>query len=152
MKEEMKEYCTNETECRRKVLMAHFGGLEDFAQPDCKHLCCDVCAQSCKCGTCSAIVPSLRLEDVDIEEIEHFEPPLMVLERFVIFTLRTWILCSIHRTQNRCLPADSHALPNWSKPRSTQPRPVQFLPSYKPCILELVRVAAPLTTPAAWLK
>jgi len=77
VKEEMREYCTNKTECRRKVLMAHFGGVEDFAQPDCKHLCCDVCAQSCKCGDCSAIVPTLHLEDVDIEEIDNFEPPLV---------------------------------------------------------------------------
>ena len=51
--------------------------MEDFTQPDCKHLCCDVCAQSCKCGDCSAIAPTLHLEDVDIEEIDNFEPPLV---------------------------------------------------------------------------
>ena len=71
--DEMKAYCSNNGECRRKMLMAHFGESKDFVLPEYKHLCCDVCAQSCTCGACSAIILSLHLENIDIEEVEDFE-------------------------------------------------------------------------------
>ena len=74
---DMKEYCLNKTMCRRKLLMTHFADPMNFALPDIEHLCCDVCAQSCKCGDCSSIVPALPLEKVDIEEIQDFDPPLI---------------------------------------------------------------------------
>lgn len=72
---DMKEYCLNKTMCRRKLLMAHFEDPMNFSLPEIKHLCCDICAQSCKCGDCSSIVPALHLEQVDIEEIQDFDPP-----------------------------------------------------------------------------
>ena len=70
---DMKEYCLNKTMCCRKLLMTHFADPMNFALPDIEYLCCDVCAQSCKCGDCSSIVPALHLEKVDIEEIQDFD-------------------------------------------------------------------------------
>jgi len=55
------------------MLMAHFGESKDFALLEYKHLCYDVCAQSCTCGACSAIIPSLHLENIDMEEVKDFE-------------------------------------------------------------------------------
>ena len=53
--QEMKAYCKNRSNCRRKVLMSGFSG--DTQYPPKQHLCCDICALNClcncTCGYCS---------------------------------------------------------------------------------------------------
>lgn len=72
--EEMRMYCTNESVCRRKLLMSVFEKSPVFEQPKPTHLCCDICTQTCFCCDCdqvktSAVVSSGELqtcpEDVD---------------------------------------------------------------------------------------
>lgn len=52
---DMKHYVST-TECRRKVLITHFGFEHDspnHAQSSVhQHTCCDICSEMCKCGTC----------------------------------------------------------------------------------------------------
>ena len=50
MKQSMVDYCTNTTECRRKVLFKHFLFYEDIRLPKCK--CCDnkFCETTCDCN------------------------------------------------------------------------------------------------------
>lgn len=64
---EMKHYVENTTICRRKLMLEHFPGSFKEVLP--KHLCCDICACSCKCGfggeTCS--VKSLNICQDEIE-------------------------------------------------------------------------------------
>ena len=45
---EMKHYVENTTVCRRKLMLEHFPGSFKEVLP--KHLCCDICSSSCKCG------------------------------------------------------------------------------------------------------
>ena len=51
--QKMKDYCSNESKCRREVL------FEDYDFP--KHsvtklcLCCDICRRNCICGSCKSI-------------------------------------------------------------------------------------------------
>ena len=50
---DMKDYCRQEVECRRKQLLKHFpGSLDLHALDDAPHNCCDLCMQRCKCGVC----------------------------------------------------------------------------------------------------
>lgn len=51
--ENMKEYCSNIHECRRKMLLKHFDTQEEenFQQELCT--CCDVCERNCICSTCT---------------------------------------------------------------------------------------------------
>jgi ATP-dependent DNA helicase RecQ len=46
--QEMKDYCGNQTKCRRVFLMSHFSG--DVTMPQPLHLCCDVCSKTCACN------------------------------------------------------------------------------------------------------
>lgn len=52
---DVKHYVST-TECRRKVLITHFGFEHDspnHAQSSVhQHTCCDICSEMCKCGTC----------------------------------------------------------------------------------------------------
>ena len=47
---DMKDYCSNATKCRRAVLNSYFGYDATPATSGCT--CCDICAVSCKCGSC----------------------------------------------------------------------------------------------------
>ena len=51
--DDIKEYTTNTTDCRRTSLYRHFPGKFTFSVMG--HQCCDICAKSCSCGqeTCS---------------------------------------------------------------------------------------------------
>ena len=44
----MKEYCTNTSVCRRKMLFADFEGCNDITTC-CKCYCCDICRKDCQC-------------------------------------------------------------------------------------------------------
>ncbi len=46
---DMKRYVSNNSECRRKVILHHFGH-ELQASSDPGHLCCDICSSRCRCG------------------------------------------------------------------------------------------------------
>ena len=52
---EMKNYLTNDTFCRRALLLQVFGTNGQSICP--KHNCCDVCSVTCDCGNCNVIVP-----------------------------------------------------------------------------------------------
>ena len=45
---EMKEFVTNVSTCRRKLLLYHFGA--DVPPDNILHDCCDVCSRNCKCS------------------------------------------------------------------------------------------------------
>ncbi|XP_077985116.1 ATP-dependent DNA helicase RecQ-like [Glandiceps talaboti] len=47
---DMKLYCQNKSECRRKVLLGYFNSSCTTFEPP--HDCCDVCEISCKCKLC----------------------------------------------------------------------------------------------------
>lgn len=49
--DDIKEYTTNTNKCRRDAL---FGQMDSYRHVDLaiKCLCCDICAQSCTCGSC----------------------------------------------------------------------------------------------------
>lgn len=51
--ESMKNYCKNESTCRRQQLMEHFDTLGSILRPIQDHECCDVCACKCDCVDCS---------------------------------------------------------------------------------------------------
>ena len=47
-------YCDNNEQCRRVVLLKHFSNLmpdQGILSP--LHNCCDICAQSCVCDSCT---------------------------------------------------------------------------------------------------
>lgn len=48
---DIKEYVANKTQCRRDVL---FKDMDSYCHEDLgsKCFCCDICAESCSCGTC----------------------------------------------------------------------------------------------------
>lgn len=48
---DMKEYCNNTTQCRRKILFKNFLCYEELnIEQLCN--CCDVCAEKCNCASC----------------------------------------------------------------------------------------------------
>ena len=51
---EMKMYCDNNEQCRRVALLKHFSNLmPDHGILSPLHNCCDICAQSCVCDSCT---------------------------------------------------------------------------------------------------
>ena len=48
--QQMINYCTNKSQCRRSILYSDFPDCCDFSTKGC--MCCDVCASSCECGQC----------------------------------------------------------------------------------------------------
>ena len=55
----MCKYCTNTTECRRKMLMGQFTDVT-LSLPTHLHQCCDICEQLCMCDICN---PSILASD-----------------------------------------------------------------------------------------
>ena len=51
VEEDIKEYVANKTQCRRDIL---FRDMDSYRHEDLgsKYLCCDICAESCSCGSC----------------------------------------------------------------------------------------------------
>ncbi|XP_070579242.1 recQ-like DNA helicase BLM [Ptychodera flava] len=50
---DMKRYCQNKAECRRKLLLRYFNYTCEAIDP--AHECCDICEVKCKCGRCDTI-------------------------------------------------------------------------------------------------
>ena len=50
---DMVQYCTNVSHCRRKVLFSAFLEGDDINFQDTPCKCCDICASSCTCVSCS---------------------------------------------------------------------------------------------------
>lgn len=48
-------YCHNDKMCRRERLFSDFDGSDMIKKPCSQCLCCDICALSCKCGSCCLI-------------------------------------------------------------------------------------------------
>ena len=48
----MKNYCDNDTECRRVLLFRDFDDSTLLLPPPTKCRCCDICRHDCKCGCC----------------------------------------------------------------------------------------------------
>ncbi|XP_066926094.1 uncharacterized protein [Clytia hemisphaerica] len=49
---EIKQYCNNQSDCRRKLLLSQFQETPYFPSITPKHQCCDICHRQCDCGTC----------------------------------------------------------------------------------------------------
>ena len=56
----MQQYCTNSTECRRKLLMCLFSD-DALSLPTYMHQCCDICELLCTCDVCN---PSITTPDL----------------------------------------------------------------------------------------
>ena len=65
---DMKNYI-NATTCRRKLLMKHFGVKTSRSESPTGHMCCDICAESCRCQgkNCDMDLHLPTVED-DIEQ------------------------------------------------------------------------------------
>lgn len=50
----MKDYISNYSDCRRRVLFERLEGFEDVTFEQ-KCLCCDVCAANCSCDKCKSL-------------------------------------------------------------------------------------------------
>lgn len=59
--DDIKEYVSNNTECRRNFIYKHFPGNFQPSVFGCQ--CCDICARPCDCGDSSC--PQQSLEDID---------------------------------------------------------------------------------------
>ena len=58
--QDMRAYCRNYTDCRRKVLMSCFPGNVQYPNGY-LHLCCDICTKNCVCNcSCGHCVCSYR--------------------------------------------------------------------------------------------
>ena len=52
---QMKEYCANNSICRRLILFSDYDVHNDTLQNSCK--CCDICACNCNCVNCDTSIP-----------------------------------------------------------------------------------------------
>ena len=61
--DDIKQYVTNSTKCRRDIL---FGYMDNYTYTDFDKmcLCCDVCAKSCVCGMCKEMLKPFVLFDI----------------------------------------------------------------------------------------
>lgn len=60
----MREFCKTK-ECRRQVLMRHFGFDAVVIEP--KHMCCDNCADACSCEECEFLnQPETELDGISV--------------------------------------------------------------------------------------
>lgn len=67
MHESMRMYCMDVTQCRHQQLMKQFCEFDVVESPTYMHMCCDVCADQCKCETCTVDI------SISKEDIEQFE-------------------------------------------------------------------------------
>ena len=61
MSVDIKDYCCNSTMCRRDLLLSKFSSGSVNAKPNPLHLCCDICAKVCKCGSCTDPFPLIDI-------------------------------------------------------------------------------------------
>ena len=65
VRDKMRMYCIDITQCRRQQLMKQFCESNHVDTPTFMHMCCDVCADQCKCETCTDKDVSISVENVD---------------------------------------------------------------------------------------
>ena len=59
----MRIYCANRLQCRRLLLMTPFCENRSIEKPKVLHMCCDVCAEQCKCASCFVIEATFMSEE-----------------------------------------------------------------------------------------